>query len=100
MFALGGLHGGGHGLPMDRATAQRWFRAAAQPGYGQAQLMLGRYPEAVLRASRTRWKRASGWSALNLDQETISTHKYRVSRVRHRINAQHLPEHDYDHWNP
>jgi TPR repeat protein len=28
---------------MDRATAQRWFRAAAELGHGQAQLMLGRY---------------------------------------------------------
>ena len=43
MFALGALHGGGHGLPMDRGTAQRWFRAAANLGHGQAQLMLGRY---------------------------------------------------------
>ncbi len=30
-------------LPEDRAAAQRWFRAAAQLGHGQAQLMLGRY---------------------------------------------------------
>jgi len=43
MFALGALHGGGHGLPMDRRVAQRWFRAAANLGHGQAQLMLGRY---------------------------------------------------------
>jgi len=37
------LHGGGHGLPMDRRTAQRWFRAAAELGHGHAQLMLARY---------------------------------------------------------
>ena len=43
MFALGALHGGGHGLPKDRRTAQNWFRAAAMLGHGQAQLMLGRY---------------------------------------------------------
>ena len=29
--------------PVDRQTAQRWFRAAAELGHGQAQLMLGRY---------------------------------------------------------
>jgi TPR repeat protein len=28
---------------MDRVAAQRWFRAAAELGHGQAQLMLGRY---------------------------------------------------------
>jgi uncharacterized protein len=43
MFALGALHGGGHDLSMDRKIAQRWFRAAAELGHGQAQLMLGRY---------------------------------------------------------
>jgi len=43
MFALGALHSGAHDLPMDRATAQRWFRAAAELGHGQAQLTLGRY---------------------------------------------------------
>jgi TPR repeat protein len=40
MFALGALHGGGHGL---RQTAQRWFRAAAELGHGHAQLILARY---------------------------------------------------------
>ena len=43
MFALGALHAGGHDLPEDRMAAQRWFRAAAELGHGQAQLMLGRY---------------------------------------------------------
>jgi TPR repeat protein len=43
MFALGALHSGGHALPMDRAKAQRWFRAAAELGHGHAQLMLSRY---------------------------------------------------------
>jgi TPR repeat protein len=43
MFALGAMHGGGHDLPVDRATAQWWFRAAAELGHGHAQLMLGRY---------------------------------------------------------
>ena len=43
MFALGVLRGSGHDLPLDRVTAQRWFRAAAELGHGQAQLMLGRY---------------------------------------------------------
>jgi hypothetical protein len=36
-------HGGGHGFPIDRATAPHWFRAAAELGHGHAQLMLGRY---------------------------------------------------------
>jgi hypothetical protein len=40
---LGALHAGGHHLPEDRVAAQRWFRAAAEFGHGQAQLMLGRY---------------------------------------------------------
>ena len=43
MFALGALYGGGHGLAMNRATAQNWFHAAAMLGHGQPQLMLGRY---------------------------------------------------------
>ena len=43
MFALGALYGGGHNHPIDRAEAQRWFRAAAELGHGQAQLMLARY---------------------------------------------------------
>jgi hypothetical protein len=43
MFALGALYAGGHDLAEDRAAAQRWFRAAAELGHGQAQLILGRY---------------------------------------------------------
>jgi TPR repeat protein len=43
MFALGALNNGGYGLPMDLAIAQKWFRAAAALGHGQAQLMVGRY---------------------------------------------------------
>ena len=31
MFALGAIYNGGHDLPTDRRTAQRWFRAAAEP---------------------------------------------------------------------
>jgi TPR repeat protein len=34
---------GGHNYPVDRTEAQRWFRAAAELGHGQAQLMLARY---------------------------------------------------------
>ena len=43
MFALGALYAGGHDLPVDRALAQHWFRAAAERGHAAAQLMLGRY---------------------------------------------------------
>jgi TPR repeat protein len=43
MFALGAMHSDGKNIPIDRATAQRWFRAAAELGHGHAQLMLGRY---------------------------------------------------------
>jgi TPR repeat protein len=43
MFALGAMYSGGHNYPVDRAEAQRWFRAAAELGHGQAQLMLARY---------------------------------------------------------
>ena len=43
MFALGAMYSGGHDYPVDRAEAQRWFRAAAELGHGQAQLMLARY---------------------------------------------------------
>ena len=43
MFALGAMYGNGHDLPMDRHTAQQWFRRAAELGHGHAQLMLGRY---------------------------------------------------------
>jgi hypothetical protein len=43
MFALSAMYSGGHNYPVDRAEAQRWFRAAAELGHGQAQLMLARY---------------------------------------------------------
>jgi len=43
MFALGAMYGGGKSIPIDQATAQHWFRAAAELGHGHAQLMLGRY---------------------------------------------------------
>jgi TPR repeat protein len=42
-FAVGAMYGGGHEVPMDRPTAQRWFRAAAERGHAYAQMMLGRY---------------------------------------------------------
>jgi TPR repeat protein len=42
-FSLGALRAGGHGLPVDRGAAQRWFRAAAEHGHGHAQMTLGRY---------------------------------------------------------
>jgi TPR repeat protein len=35
--------GGGKNVPIDRGTAQRWFRAAAELGHGHSQLMLARY---------------------------------------------------------
>jgi uncharacterized protein len=43
MFALGAMHGGGHEVPTDRPTAQRWFLAAAERGHAYGQMMLGRY---------------------------------------------------------
>jgi TPR repeat protein len=43
MFALRAMYSGGHNIPVDRGRAERWFRAAAELGHGQAQLMLGRY---------------------------------------------------------
>ncbi len=43
MFALGAQYGGGHDMPINRANAERCFRAAAELGHGPAQLMLGRY---------------------------------------------------------
>jgi len=43
MFALGAMYSGGHDIPVDRALAEHWFRAASELGHGQAQLMLGRY---------------------------------------------------------
>ena len=42
MFALSAIYSSGHGT-VDRAAAERWFRAAAERGHGHAQLMLGRY---------------------------------------------------------
>jgi TPR repeat protein len=47
MFTLGALHAGGHGMPTNRQLAQQWFRAAAELGHGQAQMMLGRYLTSV-----------------------------------------------------
>jgi TPR repeat protein len=43
MFAVGAMLGGGHDVPWDRVTAQRWFRTAAERGHPYAQMMLGRY---------------------------------------------------------
>jgi TPR repeat protein len=43
MFAVAAMNGGGHDVPTDRVTAQRWFRKAAELGHPQAQMMLGRY---------------------------------------------------------
>jgi hypothetical protein len=43
MFSAGAMHGGGHEVPTNRAEAQKWFRAAAERGHAQAQMMLGRY---------------------------------------------------------
>jgi uncharacterized protein len=43
MFAMGALHAGSYGLPINQALAQRWFRGAAELGHGHAQMMLGRY---------------------------------------------------------
>ena len=43
-------------------TAQRWFRAAAELGHGQAQPMLGRYLPKASPASQTRRRRARGSS--------------------------------------
>jgi uncharacterized protein len=37
------MYDGAKIFPIDRAIAQRWFRAAAELGHGHAQLMLGRY---------------------------------------------------------
>jgi uncharacterized protein len=39
----GAIYSGGHNHTIERAEAQRWFRAAAELGHGQAQLMLARY---------------------------------------------------------
>jgi hypothetical protein len=43
MFAVGAMLGGGHEVPWDRPSAQRWFRTAAERGHPYAQMMLGRY---------------------------------------------------------
>jgi hypothetical protein len=43
MFALGAIYSGDHAIPVDRIKAEHWFRAAAERGHGQAQLMLARY---------------------------------------------------------
>jgi hypothetical protein len=43
MFALGALRASGHDLPQRSGGTERWFRAAAERGRGQVQLMLGRY---------------------------------------------------------
>ena len=37
------MYGGGHDVPQDRVTAQKWFHAAAEKGNAAAQLMMGRY---------------------------------------------------------
>jgi TPR repeat protein len=41
-------------MPVDRATALRWFRAAAKLGHGYAQLMLGRYLAGGVAGERNR----------------------------------------------
>jgi len=85
MFALGAMHGNGHGLPRDRRTAQEWFRAAAERGHGHAQLMLGRYLASAQQGSRRRRRPGNGWSAPSR----------RASSMRKPIlpNSQHLRRH-------
>ena len=43
MFALGTLHGGGHGLPTTGEPRKNGSARRPKLGHGQAQLMLGRY---------------------------------------------------------
>jgi TPR repeat protein len=40
MFATAVMCDGGHGVPSDWVTAQRWLRAAAERGHAGAQTML------------------------------------------------------------
>ncbi|MEM7121664.1 MAG: tetratricopeptide repeat protein [Pseudomonadota bacterium] len=40
-FAVGVIHSGGYGMPVDSATAAKWFRLAADQGHGEAQYALG-----------------------------------------------------------
>jgi len=60
MFAVGAMHGGGHEVPTDRPTAQRWFHAAAERGHAYAQMMLGRYLARGL-AGEQDFERARVW---------------------------------------
>ena len=43
MFALGAMHGGGHEVPTDRPTAQRWFLLRPRRGHAYGQDDAGRY---------------------------------------------------------
>jgi TPR repeat protein len=54
------MTGGGHEVPMDRPTAQRWFRQAAERGHAYAQMMLGRYLARGLAGERD-FERARTW---------------------------------------
>ena len=70
------MHGGGHGFPINRATAQRWFRAAAELGHGHAQLMLGRYlagggvaGERKATEARVWWERAVAQGVQNAESD-------------------------------
>jgi TPR repeat protein len=54
------MYSGGHAIPVDRSKAERWFRAAAERGHGQAQLMLGRYLRSGA-AGHSDLKEASQW---------------------------------------
>ena len=63
MFAMGAMHGGGHEVPTDRPTAQRWFAAPRRSAaIAHAQMMLGRYLARGLAGERDSTAPASGWS--------------------------------------
>jgi uncharacterized protein len=64
------MYSGGHAIAVDRAKAEHWFRAAAERGHGQAQLMLGRYLRSGA-AGHSDPKEASYWLELAVAQGVV-----------------------------
>jgi TPR repeat protein len=77
MFALDAMYSGNHAIPVDRIKAEHWFRAAAERGHGQAQLMLARYLRAGatgrkdLQQARDWLERAAAQGVAEADAELV-----------------------------
>jgi TPR repeat protein len=75
----------GEGVPQDNAEAEKWYRAAAEQGYANAQLNLGSMYDngkAVIQENGETVK----WEGLSSDQETAGERTMLFSSVTNILN--------------